>query len=379
MKGTTTGSDIYRATRNLFAVFGLSWKNCVQICTDGAPAMIGCLKGFCTLVKNRFPHIISSHCIIHREVLMTKSLIQPLQFVMDSVIEMVNSIKAYPKQSRLLRMICDNNESHYKCLLWYSTVRWLSIGQVLKRFFVLMSEVKQHFKNCNQVNFIELLESEDFIIKLAYLVDIFEHLNTLNLSLQGPNLTVISGNEKLRAFSDKLNLWAERVERDDFAPFPTLNELKKGQYIATDIKEHLKRLRIKMKHYFPRLDNQNQNWIAEPFLLNVPRNVSIEICNEQVELRNDVVMKTKFSVLDTTPFWFEVKKKYPQLADLAFQTLVQFCSTYKCEQGFSVMNNIKNEQRTRLNNLDDELRVALSVTRPKLVKLALNLQSQPSH
>lgn len=224
-----------------------------------------------------------------------------------------------------------------------------------------------------------MLESEDFIIKLAYLVDIFEHLNTLNLSLQGPNLTVISGNEKLRAFSDKLNLWAERVERDDFAPFPTLNELKKGQYIATDIKEHLKRLRIKMKHYFPRLDNQNQNWIAEPFLLNVPRNVSIEICNEQVELRNDVVMKTKFSVLDTTPFWFEVKKKYPQLADLAFQTLVQFCSTYKCEQGFSVMNNIKNEQRTRLNNLDDELRVALSVTRPKLVKLALNLQSQPSH
>jgi len=53
---------------------GLSWKNCLSICTDGAPAMIGKFKGF--VAKVNFPNVGSTHCFIHLEALMVKIFLQ---------------------------------------------------------------------------------------------------------------------------------------------------------------------------------------------------------------------------------------------------------------------------------------------------------------
>ncbi|CAI9721398.1 Hypothetical predicted protein [Octopus vulgaris] len=53
---------------------GLNWKDCVGICTDGAPAMIGCLKGFVPIAQKQNPNIIHIHCFIHREALVAKTL-----------------------------------------------------------------------------------------------------------------------------------------------------------------------------------------------------------------------------------------------------------------------------------------------------------------
>ena len=47
----------------------LSWQNFKHICTDGAPAMIGVKLGFVTLVKNEWPHMTSSHCLLHQYTL----------------------------------------------------------------------------------------------------------------------------------------------------------------------------------------------------------------------------------------------------------------------------------------------------------------------
>ena len=43
----------------------LEWDNCVAVCSDGAPSMLGVHVGFVSYVKEVNPNIIITHCMIH--------------------------------------------------------------------------------------------------------------------------------------------------------------------------------------------------------------------------------------------------------------------------------------------------------------------------
>ena len=47
---------------------------------------------------------------------------------------------------------------------------------------------------------------------LVYLVDIFERINTLNLSLQGKEMYIFDLSDKLKAFQMKLQSWRRKTE-----------------------------------------------------------------------------------------------------------------------------------------------------------------------
>ena len=64
--------------------------------------MVGSMKGFKTLAKNVNPRIVTTHCFLHREVLVTKTLGPELQLVMDQVVKMVNFIKSRPCAPKFL-------------------------------------------------------------------------------------------------------------------------------------------------------------------------------------------------------------------------------------------------------------------------------------
>lgn len=51
----------------------LKWSFCVGICTDGAAAMTGRLSGLTTRIKEVAPECESPHCVIHREMLASRS------------------------------------------------------------------------------------------------------------------------------------------------------------------------------------------------------------------------------------------------------------------------------------------------------------------
>jgi hypothetical protein len=53
---------------------GLLWENCVGICTDDAPSTVASIRGFTSLVKKENPDVVITHCFIHREVLVPKTL-----------------------------------------------------------------------------------------------------------------------------------------------------------------------------------------------------------------------------------------------------------------------------------------------------------------
>lgn len=73
----------------------VSWSDCVGICTDGAPSMTGSIKGFVTLAKIKNPLIFKTHCFIHREALMTKTLGSEL----DSILLMLFILSTTLKES----------------------------------------------------------------------------------------------------------------------------------------------------------------------------------------------------------------------------------------------------------------------------------------
>ncbi|KRZ00159.1 Zinc finger BED domain-containing protein 5 [Trichinella zimbabwensis] len=175
----------------------LDWRNCVGICTDGARAMCGKNSGVVTRVLKQSPNASWTHCSIHREALVSKTISDDLKNVLNTAVKIINFIKSKPLQSRLFEKLCEEMGSCHKSLLFHSEVRWLSRGKVLTRLVELREEVAIFLKG--QSDYSKVLRDEKFVIKLTYLADIFSKLNELNLYLQGMDAAdIFSVHDKIR-------------------------------------------------------------------------------------------------------------------------------------------------------------------------------------
>ena len=95
-------------------------------------------------------------------------------------------------------------DSEHLVLLYHTQTRWLSKGNVSRRFFELKDELKEFCQLKNKVMYYSWLEDKEWILSLAYLHDIFEQLNKLNLRMQGKDTNIIVFVDALRAFKSKL-------------------------------------------------------------------------------------------------------------------------------------------------------------------------------
>ena len=157
----------------------------VGMCTDGAPSMVGSIKGFVSLVKQENPAIILTHCFLHREVLVSKSLGDELKKVFDVATKIVNFIKQRPVHSKMFKRLSENLDKEHRSLLLHTKIRWLSRGKALNRVFELRDELQKYFQETNKHDFAKCFEDEKWLQKLSYLSDMFHHMNQLNKSLQG--------------------------------------------------------------------------------------------------------------------------------------------------------------------------------------------------
>uniref|UniRef100_UPI00358E3DDC zinc finger BED domain-containing protein 5-like n=1 Tax=Myxine glutinosa TaxID=7769 RepID=UPI00358E3DDC len=199
LERNTRAVDVMEKVTEFFDHEDLNWHNLCGVCTDGAPAMLGAKSGFQALVRNLSPGIISVHCVIHRQALASKTLPSHLQDVLEQVIKIVNYVKSSALNSRLFKQLCTEMDSEHKNLLYYTKVRWLSKGNVVARVFELREEMQSFLqmqeKHKLEASFHEML----WVFRLAYLVDIFDQLNRLNLKLQGKGTTIIQFIDTLSA------------------------------------------------------------------------------------------------------------------------------------------------------------------------------------
>lgn len=114
--------------------------------------------------------------------------------------------------------MCDDMGADHSALLFYCESRWLSRGKVIQRVFELRQEIYAFLKEENHKD-AENFVDELFIMKLAYLTDIFEKLNILNTQLQGNNTHILQLSDKINGFSRKLELWSNKINSGDTEMF----------------------------------------------------------------------------------------------------------------------------------------------------------------
>ena len=182
----TTAEEIFPVTSEYLDQGGLAWENCMSVCTDGAAAMVGRTKGFVSRVKERNPDLIVTHCFLHREAIVAKTLPAELVPVLDDVVRIVNFVKTQPLKSRIFASLSQEMEAEHKAVLLHAEVRWLSCGKVLTSVYELREELTVFLTN-ERSDYSNLFASDEWCAKLAYLADICHHLNELNTRMQGRN------------------------------------------------------------------------------------------------------------------------------------------------------------------------------------------------
>jgi hypothetical protein len=385
---TTKAEDVMNMVSNFFQEEKLSWAKLVGVCTDGAPSMLGSKSGFVTLVKKKNPDVITTHCLIHREALASKTLPAALKVTLETVIRIVNHIKGGALNTRLFRQLCQDMDSAHQDLLFYTSVRWLSKGNVIARVFELFDEL-QVFLAAQGKKTEQLLKDirEPFKCSLAYLADVFEALNGLNRQLQGPDTTIIMHTDAIKAFLDKLALWERKVERGNVASFQRLTEVVGEEPLAEElqqeIKEHLSSLQEEFRHYFHEIDaneNVQLKLARNPFRCTVD-DLPDDIQEEFLELINNTAAKEEFQEqqqFSSSNCWAKMLSAFPKTSEFALKVLIPFSSTYLCESGFSTLLVIKSKARNRLD-AEADMRCALSHTDPRIDLLVSKKQIHPSH
>ena len=106
---------------------------------------------------------------------------------------------------------------------------------------------------------------------------------------------------------------------------------------------------------------------------------SRESLSDKSESPSTEMMKVLFREKETSEFWISIYEQYPQLAQKAVEILLPFGSSYLCELGFSALTQIKTKTRSRMVDIDKEMRVALSKVQPRLELICSERQAHPSH
>lgn len=376
-----TADELFKIIDNYLREADLKWEDCVGICTDGAHAMAGTRCGLQSLIKRVAPRAVWTHCMIHREALASKQLSPELNAVLSDVITTVNYIKTRPLKARLFSALCEEMGSEYTAVLFHSEARWLSRGRVLSRVLVLKEEIRIFLEEEGN-ELASKFSDEDFLMKLAYLSDIFEKLNGLNLQLQGNNTHLPHLADRIQSFTRKLDMWGRRLEQGDIDSFENLkafietNELQNT--VVSCMRDHISALKDRFKKYFSVDDSAKYDWIRDPFVATPPATFSTAEEEQYIEMTSESTMRLQFTSKTMAGFWIGVEKEYPLIGQRAVGILLPFATSYLCEIGFSAVAAIKTKYRSKLN-IENELRVAVSKQQPRFEKICKGKQAHTSH
>ncbi len=301
--------------------------------------MTGRERGLAARVQQVAPLVKWTHCMVHREALAAKKMPVLFDSVLNQSVKMINLIKSRPLNSRLFGVLCQEMGSGHEQLLLHTEVRWLSRGRVLQRLYELREEVKWFLTEIKS-DLVKHLDDTMWLASLSYLVDIFDRLNGLNLSLQGRETHILLLADKVHAFTQKLDLWHGRISRGNCDMFPSLADFITDAGTSHDFSslfqsasEHLSAMRKQFATYFKE-DYRSFAWVRDPFVCTA-NELSIDMQEQLIELKSDSRLKELFSSSPLSSFWAALMQEYPELCDVALKILLPFASTYLCEAGFS--------------------------------------------
>jgi hypothetical protein len=217
MKGTVTGRDVLselekcvdqwsRWIRLVKAGFSCNrWCTCNVF--QEKVRLVGLLKA--QLKENYGVNMTSIHWLIQQEALCGKKLI--VENVIKNLAKTVNFLRSRSLNHRQFTAFLFMIESEYGELLYHTEVRWPSRGNMLKQFLSL--EGGNRTFHGYEEQWCPWVSNPKFIANLTFLTDLTDHLNTLNLRLQGHKHVITVMYDCAKSFKCELTLWTEQLEQ----------------------------------------------------------------------------------------------------------------------------------------------------------------------
>ncbi|XP_058041846.1 TATA box-binding protein-associated factor RNA polymerase I subunit D isoform X1 [Ahaetulla prasina] len=357
--------------------------------------MTGAQKGFVALLQKSLGRkLLTFHCVLHQTF--------PLECteVMNLVLQIVSTITAKGTvgsvcywtrwwKARILISCCTTKS------------RWLSRGEVLKRFAACLEEVKI-FLGSERLTSPEL-EQPEWLEKLHFMVDMTANLNTLNATLQEKGGTALHLLKTVLAFEHKLTVFARDLQRGSLSRFPSLREFKRAH--STINSEYLQSAVAAMRTSFAKQFREFSPVTPltfDPSLLNMTafEGVSQPVLDmELADIADKEIWMSKFKCLAadledvalqkairvqnnkgsdtenlpklnklTFDTWTAIPNTSINMKKYTFGVLSIFGSTYICAQVFSNMNDIKSKHRSHFtdNSLQSCVRVKVMSYSPEV-------------
>ena len=142
LSAATTAADVKALVNSFFEANELSWQNFKHIYIDGAQAMIGVKLRFVTLLNNEWPHVMSSHCSLHRYTPALKTPPLHLTEVMDVAVKVTNFIRSRAKNHWLFQLLANKIRVQHVGLLFYTKVCLLWKDKCLFRLLAMHAPIK---------------------------------------------------------------------------------------------------------------------------------------------------------------------------------------------------------------------------------------------
>ena len=337
-----------------------------------------------------FSDLVCYHCIIHSAVLTTK-LSGELSGILEKPVKLVNYLRSTSHlQRRLLRSFLEESEAQYTDLLLHNDVCWLSKGRTLSRLWLVRLEIVEFLKQSSRKGSDDYAQFlDDTKIQFSFLVDIFHHLNDLNLKFQGKSSSIFELLHHATVFQSRLQLFRNDLNNRDFSHFETMMKLKSsGELDDSDdlsiCAEFLSKLSDNMDSRFENATKQTKSvrkLLTDPFNIDVRGewrddinklvptcNVKLLQCQSLTDIQHDDKLKNLHAqTKDKTDFFVGLSQEvYPNLRSTALVLLTLMGSTWICESGFSKMAFIKSKFRSQLSqeHLTGILRSAVTTFKP---------------
>ncbi|XP_061065121.1 general transcription factor II-I repeat domain-containing protein 2 isoform X2 [Eubalaena glacialis] len=353
MTGTKSGNEIFLRVEKSLKKFNIDWSKLVSVASTGTPAMVDANNGLVAKLKSKVAmackgsDLKSVCCIIHPESLCAQKL--KMDHIMSVVVNAVNWICSRGLNHSEFTTLLYELDSQYGSLLYYTEIKWLSRGLVLKRFFESLEEIDSFMSSRGKP--LPQLSSQDWIKDLAFLVDMTMHLNTLNISLQGHSQIVTQMYDLIRAFLAKLCLWETHLARNNLAHFPTLKSVSRNE---SDGLNYIPKI-VELKTEFQKRLSDFKLYESELTLFSSPFTMKIESVQEAlqmevIDLQCNTALKTKYDKVGIPEFYKYLWSSYPKYKTHCAKILSMFGSTYICEQLFSIMKLSKTEYCSQLKD-----------------------------
>jgi hypothetical protein len=189
----------------------------------------------------------------------------------------------------------------------------------------------------------EKLKNHNWLCTLAFLADLTESLNYLNLKLQGKNQNIAQLMSHIDSFRRKLSIFKDNMEKNDpthFKACTVINEeLENADFthFADYIEDLAKEFQTRFSDFY---NMKTLQLFSNPLGSKIEEqdhDLQMELC----ELQSDFFLASK-SNLQYEEFWkLLTNEQFPKFRKYALKVCSMFGSTYICECTFSTMKMLK--------------------------------------